>query len=278
MTRLRQRMTEDMQLRGLAPLTQRAYLRAVGDLARYYDKSPDLVSEEELRQYFLYLHNEKHVSRSTATVILCGIKFFVEHTLRQPWPILDLIRPRPSHTLPVVLSVDEVWQILSQVRRTPHRVCLSAIYTCGLRVHEGGQLSVDQIDSARMQLHIRAGKGNKDRYVPLPLRTLTLLCAHWVTHRNPVWLFPSGGVDVSTIQRAFHHALQASGLRKPATVHTLRHSWATHLLEAGVSLRVIQVWLGHRSPTTTAIYTHLTQKVEQLATDALDQLTTQMPW
>jgi integrase/recombinase XerD len=290
MTPLRERMTEDMQLRGLAPLTQRAYLRAVGDLARYYAKSPDLITEEELRQYFLYLHNQKHVSRSTATVILCGIKFFVEHTLRQPWPILDLIRPRPSHTLPVVLSADEVWQILCQVRRTPHRVCLSAIYTCGLRVQEGVQLSVDQIDSARMQLHIRAGKGNKDRYVPLPPRTLTLLRAHWVTHRNPVWLFPSGGitagaqhaathpVDVSTIQRAFHHALQASGLSKPATVHTLRHSWATHLLEAGVSLRVIQVWLGHRSPTTTAIYTHLTQKVEQLATDALDQLTTQMPW
>lgn len=290
MTPLRQRMIEDMQLRGLAPLTQRAYLRAVGDLARYYDKSPDCITEEELRQYFLYLHNQKHVSRSTATVILCGIKFFVEHTLRQPWPILDLIRPRPSHTLPVVLSADEVWQILCQVRRTPHRVCLSTIYTCGLRVHEGVQLSVDQIDSARMQLHIRAGKGNKDRYVPLPPRTLALLRAHWVTHRNPVWLFPSGAttgnakhtatqpVDVSTIQRAFHLALQASGLTKPATVHTLRHSWATHLLEAGVSLRVIQVWLGHRSPTTTALYTHLTQKVEQLATEALAQLTTGMPW
>jgi integrase/recombinase XerD len=290
MTPLRQRMIEDMQLRGLSPLTQRAYLRAVGDLARYYNTSPDQITEEELRQYFLYLHNQKHVSRSTATVILCGIKFFVEHTLRQPWPILDLIRPRPTHTLPVVLSTDEVWQILSQIRRLPHRVCLSTIYTCGLRVHEGVHLSVDQIDSARMQLHIRAGKGNKDRYVPLPPRTLALLRAHWVTHRNSVWLFPSGGttataqhaasssVDVSTIQRAFHLALQASGLSKPATVHTLRHSWATHLLEAGVSLRVIQVWLGHRSPTTTAIYTHLTQKVEQLATEALAQLTTGMPW
>jgi len=122
MTLLRQRMIEDMQLRGLAPLTQRAYLRAVADLARYYDKSPDLISEEELRQYFLYLHNQKHVSRSTATVILCGIKFFVEHTLRQPWPILELIRPRPAHTLPVVLSVDEVWQILAQVRRAPPRL------------------------------------------------------------------------------------------------------------------------------------------------------------
>src|SRR4029450_13396253 len=122
MTPLRQRMIEDMQLRGLAPLTQRAYLQAIQQFARYYGKSPDQITEEELRQYFLYLHNQKHVSRSTATVILCGIKFFVEHTLRRPWPILELLRPRPAHTLPVVLSAGEVWQILAQIRRLPHRV------------------------------------------------------------------------------------------------------------------------------------------------------------
>src|SRR4051794_28715141 len=285
MTRLRQRMIEDMQLRGLAPLTQRAYLRAVGDLARYYDKSPDQITAEELRQYFLYLHNQKHVSRSTATVILCGIKFFVEHTLRQPWPILELLRPRPTHTLPVVLSIDEVWQILAQIRRLPHRVCLSTIYTCGLRVHEGVHLSVDQIDSARMHLHIRAGKGNKDRYVPLPPRTLALLRAHWVTHRKPVWLFPaagSAGCERSTasvpmcargLQHAFHAAVQELGLTKPASVHTLRHSWATHLLESGGNLCLIQLWLGHSSPSTTAIDTHLARKAELLASEALEQLT-----
>ena len=116
MTPLRQRMIEDMQLRGLSALTQRAYLRAVQELARYYHKSPDLISEEELRQYFLYLHREKHLARSTTIVVLCGIKFFFEHTLHRPWPSLELLRPRPVHTLPVVLSTEEVWHILAQLR------------------------------------------------------------------------------------------------------------------------------------------------------------------
>jgi integrase/recombinase XerD len=290
MTPLRQRMIEDMQLRGLSPHTQRAYLQAIQRLALHYHKPPDQISDEELRRYFLYLRNEKHVARSTATQALCAIKFFFEHTLRQPWPSLELLRPRPAHKLPVVLSIDEVWHILAQLQLPAYRVCLSTIYTCGLRLHEGAHLRVAEIDSARMQLHIQASKGNKDRYIPLPPRTLTLLRAQWATHRNPLWLFPAAGptgnghhtatVPVSdrSVQRAFHAALQAAGITKPATVHTLRHSWATHLLEGGVSLRIIQVWLGHRSPNTTALYTHLTNKVEQLATDALEQLTAGMPW
>jgi integrase/recombinase XerD len=290
MTALRQRMIEDMQLRGLAPLTQRAYLQAIEQFARYCGKSPDQITDEELRQYFLYLSNHKQVARSTATVALCAIKFLFEHTLRQPWPTLDLIRPRLVHTLPIVLSVDEVWRILSQLRLPSYRTCLATIYTCGLRLHEGVSLQVKQIDSARMQLHIRGGKGNKDRYVPLPPRTLTFLRTQWLTHRNPVWLFPTtahAGYDPHTarvplsdraVRKAFHAALQSSGVTKAACVHTLRHSWATHLLEAGVNVRLIQVWLGHRSPTTTAIYTHLTRKVEQQASEALEQLTAAMPW
>jgi len=279
-----------MQLRGLSPLTQRAYLHAIQQFALYYGKSPDQITDEELRQYFLYLYNEKQIARSTATVALCAIKFLFEHTLHQPWPTLDLIRPRPTHKLPIVLSVDEVWRILVQLRLPSYRACLSTIYTCGLRLHEGASLQVSQIDSARMQLLIRDGKGNKDRYVPLPPRTLSLLRTQWLTHRNPVWLFPTtehAGYDPHTapaplsdraVRKAFHAALQASGVTKAACVHTLRHSWATHLLEAGVNLRLIQVWLGHRSPTTTAIYTHLTHKVEQQATAALEQLTAGMPW
>jgi len=289
MTPLRQRMIEDMQLRGLAPATQQAYLQAVKQFALYYGKSPEQITDEQLRQYFLYLYREKHIARSTATVALCAIKFLFEHTLRQPWPTLDLLRPRPTHKLPVVLSIDEVWHILAQLRLPSYRACLSTIYSCGLRLHEGVSLQVSQIDSARMQLHIRDGKGAKDRYVPLPPRTLTLLRTQWLTHRNPVWLFPStahAGYDPHTapvplsdrgVRKAFHAALQASGVTKAACVHTLRHSWATHLLEAGVNLRIIQVWLGHRSPTTTALYTHITDKAEQLATSALDALTAGMP-
>jgi integrase/recombinase XerD len=281
MTPLRRRMLEDMQLRGLAPKTQQASIRAVRQLASSYDKSPDLISEEELRLSFLYLYSEKHLARSTTTVSLSALKFLFEHTLRQPFPILDLLRPRQAQALPVVLSVDEVWHILAQLHLARHRVCLSTIYSCGLRVHEVAQLRVAKIDSARMQLHIQASKGNKDRYVPLPPRTLSLLRAFWRTHRNPIWLFPAadpGGATPATargpisdrsVQRAFQAALQHSGITKPATVHMLRHSLATHLLEGGGNLRVIQVWLGHRSPTTTALYTHLTQKVEQLAAEAL---------
>jgi len=237
MTPLRQRMLEDMQLRGLAARTQESYLREVRQLAQHYGKSPDRLTEEDLRQYFLYLRNEKHAARSTCTVALCAIKFFYEQTLQRPWPILELVRPPQEHKLPVVLTPDEVWRVLGQIRLPHYRVCLSIIYACGLRLREGVQLQVPQIDSARMQLHIQGGKGNKDRYVPLPLRALTLLRSHWRSHRNPVWLFPARGGTESTpqtatapfdprgVQRAFQVAVQEVGLSKPATVHTLRHSW-----------------------------------------------------
>src|SRR5262249_20766407 len=160
----------------------------------------------------------------TTTVILSGLKFFFEHTLRKRWPSLDLLRPRPAHTLPVVLSGDEVWRILTQLREPTYRVCLSTIYTCGLRLHEGASLHVSQIDRARMQLHIRGGNGTKDRAVPLPPRTLALLRTHWLTHHNPTWLFPASeraGIEARTattpisdrsVQRAFAAALAASGV------------------------------------------------------------------
>jgi integrase/recombinase XerD len=284
MTPLRRRMLEDMQLRGLSPKTQQAYLQAVHHLAEYYSKAPDQLTEEELRQYFLYLRNEKRVSRSTSTVALCACKFLYEQTLQRPWPILDFIRPPKAKSLPVVLSVDEVRCVLGCVRVPHYRVCLSTISAGGLRLQEGVSLQVAQIDSARMFIHVQGGKGGKDRYVPLPQRTLTILRAHWRTHHHPVWLFPAsraaGGerqtarapLAVRGVQHAFRAAVAESGLHKYATVHTLRHSWATHLLEAGVNLRLIQVWLGHHSPTTTAVYTHLTRKAEELATEAINQL------
>src|SRR5437773_7404154 len=193
MTPLRQRMREDMQLRGLAERTQESYLGAVQQLALHFHRSPDLLTEDELRQYFLYLRNEKQLAPNTSNVALNAIKFLYVHTLQRPWPLRDLIRPPIPKKLPIVLAPEEVWRIIEQVRRPDYRVCLSVIYACGLRLLEGVRLHVSQIDSARMQLHIRAGKGNKDRAVPLPARTLTLLRTHWLTHRNPVWLFPSRG-------------------------------------------------------------------------------------
>jgi len=256
-------------------------------LAEYYDKSPEQISEEELRRYFLYLELEKQVSSSTCLVALNGIRFLYQQTLGREWPSLAMVRPRTEHKLPVVLSEQEVRQVLGCVKRAAYRVCLSTIYSCGLRLREGVRLQVGQIDSRRMALHIRQGKGHRDRYVPLPERTLGLLRGHWLNHRNPVWLFPSrrtGGMGTagepfhaSGVQKTFRLALGDSGIHKPATGHSLRHSWATHLLEAGVNLRLIQSWLGHSSLSTTAIYTHLTIKAERRATVAINELMDQLP-
>ena len=270
-------MLEDMQLRGLAPKTQTAYLRAVQQLAQHYNKPPDQISQDELRDYFLYLKNEKKASRSACSVALCGIKFFFEHTLQRTWVIFDLVRPPKEHKLPVVLSQDEVRHILNLVRKHSYRVCLSTIYACGLRLREGSRLQVGDIDSERMSLHVRNSKGNKDRYVPLPDTTLTLLRTFWTTHRHPVWLFPgqkrtNKPIHPTGIQRTFKLALQSSTVNKAATVHTLRHSWATHLLEAGINLRFIQLWLGHTSLKTTALYTHLTRPAQTIATTTINHL------
>jgi integrase/recombinase XerD len=236
MTPLQQRMVEDRQLRGLAPVTQQAYVRYVQQLAEFTSKSPDQTTDEDFRQFFLALHNVRGLSRSSATVAIAAFTFFFEITLQRPWPRLDLFRPRPTQTLPVVLSVEEVWRILDHVHRPTYYACLATIYTCGLRISEGVNLQVSWIDSARMQLQIRGGKGMKDRYLPLPERTLALLRRQWLTHRNPVWLFPAGiraGMSPRTatapigacgVRRAFQEARDAAGVRKAACVHTLRHS------------------------------------------------------
>jgi integrase/recombinase XerD len=288
MTQLRQKMIEALQLRGLSERTQETYVRAVRQLAEHFHKSPDLISEEELRQYFLYLKNVKHYSRSGLTIALCGVKFLFEQTLNRKSLTLDFIHPPREKKLPVVLSPEEVRRILRLVRLQNYRTCLSLIYSCGLRLQEGTQIQVQDIDSARRMIHVRRGKGAKDRYVPLPMRALELLRQYWAQHRNPILIFPSPGnqleqLSQSTLpmpknglQKAFKAAFKESGLHKPASVHTLRHSWATHLLEAGVNLRLIQVYLGHSSPATTSLYTHLTVKAEQIAAETIDRLFTDL--
>ena len=282
MSALREKMIEDMQLRGFAVRTQEAYLLAVSQLARHYHKSPDQINEEELRQYFLFLKNEKQAARATCTIALCGIKFFFERTLGREWKTFEFLRPAKEKKLPVVLSVSEVGRVLGCVHRQSYRVCLTTIYACGLRLLEGARLQVKDIDGERKLIHVRAGKGGKDRCVPLPESCLQFLRLHWMTHRHPVWLFPSSREDrnqpmsASGMQRAFRAAVRESGVQKRATVHTLRHSYATHLLEAGVNLRIIQGYLGHASPGTTAIYTHLTSITEAQTRNTVDELVTSL--
>ncbi len=243
MTPLRQRMLEDMQLRGLSARTQECYVAAVRQLAEHYRRSPAQITEEELRQYFLYLANDKKVARATATIALCGIRFFFEHTLQRAWTTLRFVRPRRAKKLPVVLSRDKVRRILHAVRSPIYRACLTTIYAGGLRLLEGAQLQVTQVDGARLQLHVH-GKGSKDRYVPLAAPTLALLRAHWRTHRSPVWLFlappqrgwraglpvTSGPVTRSSLQSAFARARQAAGVPKRASIHTLRHYAASRTM------------------------------------------------
>ncbi len=280
MTPLRQRMREDMQLCRFAPRTQDVYIHAVALFARYYNRSPEHITDEEICYYFVYLINEKQVSPSTVSVTMCAIKFLYTHTLQRPLPLFDLHRRSHPRPLPAVLSVDEVRQLLGCLRRPHFRVCLTTIYAAGLRLNEGVHLRVSQIDSARMLLHIQHGKGDRDRFVPLAPQLLTLLREHWRTHRHPVWLFPArwqvpemrGPMSGRGVEAAMQAAVAECGFQKHVTVHTLRHSYATHLLEAGVNLRLIQTWLGHTSPKTTARYTHVTAKLASQATAVIDSL------
>ena len=275
-------MTEDMQLAGYSSKTQQAYVGAVRQLFAHFKCNPSQLTEEQLREYFLYLANERKVSRPTATIALCGVKFFFERTLKRDWTALELIRPRPEKKLPVVLSREEVRRILEQVHTPVYRTCLTTIYSCGLRLLEGAHLQIPDIDSGRMLLHIH-GKGGTDRYVPLPDRTLELLREYWKMHRSRPWLFPATtrglkpGAPIhpltdSSLQKAFKRALKSSGISKRAHIHSLRHSYATHLLEMGVNLRIIQENLGHRSARTTQIYTHLTKEARAAVMHPLNEL------
>ena len=277
MTELRRRMVEDMQLRGLAKNTQQSYMDSVRILAKYYNRRPDHLSEEEIRNFFLYLIKEKRVCESTVGTYLHGIKFFFEKTLKREWPVLNLIRAQRRKRLPVVLSTEEVRKLLGLIKIPRNRVCLTTIYSCGLRISEAVNLNVGDIDSDRMVIEIRNSKGGRDRYVPLPRRTLELLRKYWIKSRPKSWLFPSDvkaadHISQSAVQLCFRKVLRGSGIKKHATVHSLRHSFATHLLENGVDIRVIQGILGHSSPKSTVIYTHLTQKTMKKLHATLDDL------
>jgi site-specific recombinase XerD len=278
-------MHEDLQLAGLAEGTQTAYLRIVRKLAAHYNKAPDRLTEQQVREYLLYLMNHpRKYSPSSLKTAAAGIIFFYTHTVPRDWQTLKKLRiPRPQ-SLPDVLSIDEVHRLIDAVRTPHNRAFFWTVYSLGLRLQEGLNLQVGDIDSARMVVHVHRGKGAKDRFIPLPLRTLTILRQHWSTHHNPLWLFPATGRDHAqaasatepmarpSVHGAMKRVVQELGFRKRVTIHTLRHSYATHLLEAGVNLRLIQQYLGHSSLQATMIYLHLTSLGQEQARDTIEKL------
>ncbi|MFC1761798.1 tyrosine-type recombinase/integrase [Planctomycetota bacterium] len=263
MKHVKQRMIEDMKLRGLAPRTQERYLHAVKALSEHYQRPLCRITERQVRKYLLYLIETKQVAKSTFNIDLSGIKFLYRRTLGRDWNLLQLKCTKTGKRLPVVLSRDEVWSLLDQVRRPIPRVCLTLMYTCGMRVSEAVNLRIDDIDGKRMAIWVRNTKGYRDRTVPLPIHTLTQLRLYWLKYRPKIFLFPSkkGTVPITTncVQRCLKATVEQSKIKKNVSCHTLRHSYATHLVEAGVHLRVIQALLGHKNVTTTFIYMHLTQ-------------------
>ena len=269
------RMEEDLQLYGFSERTQETYLYRAKKIIEYFNKPPEQITDDELRGYFLYLKNDKKYARATQTIALCGIKFLFEKTLKKKFDVLDIVRSHRIDKLPVVLSREEVKLVLKNIRVLRHRACLTLIYSCGLRLHEATSIKVNQVDSKRMLIHIQKAKGGIGRYVPLPETTLKILRAHYKTHLNPLLVFPAPGrgeylesistkpLPDSSIQTVFKKSLREVGINKDASVHTLRHSYATHLLEDGTDIRVIQEYLGHKSIKTTMIYTHLTPLLQK---------------
>jgi site-specific recombinase XerD len=261
MTPLRRRLIDDMTLRNLAPKTIEAYVRYVKYLADHFGRSPALLTSEQVRDYLLYLLHERRVSLDYYKGNRAALRFFYEITLgRKAFP--EVFPPvKEPRTLPVVLAAREVVRFFLAVGNLKHRALLMTAYSAGLRVSELIALRIEDIDSARMVLRIRQGKGRKDRYAPLSPTLLTVLRTYWKAYRPQGWLFPGAIVGqhicTTTAEVVCKAAAKAAGLDKHVTIHTLRHSFATHLLEAGMDLRTIQVLLGHRSIGTTALYVHI---------------------
>lgn len=261
MTPLRRRMIDDMTLRNFTKATIKAYVRAVARFARHFHCSPDRLGREHVRAYLLHLLQEQHVSHSYYKLTRCALRFFYRETLGRDDVPAGLAPVKQPRSLPVVLGPDELARFFAAVKNLKHRALLMTAYAAGLRVSEVTGLRIADIDSARMVIRVRRGKGQKDRYVMLSPRLLEVLRAYWKAARPSDFLFPGTAPDrpltTGSVRKVCSRARLAAGLDKHVTVHTLRHSFATHLLESGTDLRTIQVLLGHHSFNTTARYVHV---------------------
>jgi site-specific recombinase XerD len=276
MTTLRQRMTDDLRLRNRSLRTIKTYIACVAHFARHFGKSPELLGPEEIRQYQVYLVEQRRVSWSYFNQAVCALRFLYRHTLGRDWAVEHIPFPRQPKKLPVVLSQGEVIRLFDAVRSLKQRAILMTAYASGLRLSEVTHLQVSDIDSERMMIRVRQGKGQKDRYVMLSPTLLEILRLYWRAERPAIWLFPSKREDQpishSVVQRACHQAGIDAGLTKRATVRSLRHSFATHLLEAGTNIRIIQTLLGHSSVSTTQRYTYVSDKTVRATESPLEFL------
>ena len=264
MGRLYDRMKMDMELKNLSPRTIKMYLCWMKQYTIHYGKSPDQLGDEEIRGYLYYLLKDKKASQSSMNQAYSALKFFYETTLQRQWNGSKIPRSKVPKKLPVVLSQNEVLRIFSATKNLKHRAALMVIYSGGLRVGEAVRLKLSDIDRERMSIRVRQGKGAKDRYTILGERALEVLREYWHAYHPQDWLFPGekagNYLSVSSIQCAFRGCLSRACISKKASVHTLRHSFATHLLEHGIDLYFIQRFLGHTSSKTTSVYIHVARK------------------
>ena len=281
-TTLRQRMTEDMQVRNLSPLTQSSYVQQVSMFARHFDKSPAVLGIEDIRDYQLYLTNQKKLDASSIKVAVSAIRFLYRVTLGRPWDFDEIVpSPKKPRTLPIILSPEEVAHFLGCVANIKHRTILTTCYAAGLRISEAVHLMPTAIDRQRMVIRVEQGKGRKDRYVMLSPKLLEVLSDYWYRVRPKGCLFPGDipgqPITYGAVELACKAAHARSGLSKPVTPHSLRHAFAVHLLEAGTNLRTIQLLMGHSSLNTTARYLRIATSKVCATTSPLDLLPRPIP-
>ena len=277
MTELRKRMQQDMRIRNYSPFTEKSYITCVVKFSEHFGKSPELLGPEEIREYMIYLRDEKNYSLSYFMQIVSALRFLYKVTLDNDWGDIRIPYPKSEKRLPVVLSHEEVKRILEVPSTLKERAIISTLYSTGLRASEIGRLACRHIDSDRMTIHVEQGKGRKDRYVPLSKVLLDLLRDYWRAYQPPSWLFhadknPELPIDRCRIYDVCRRMACRAEVTKKASPHTFRHSFATHMLEAGADLRTVQVILGHSSITTTAIYLKVSRKKIGQAPNPLDLL------
>jgi site-specific recombinase XerD len=258
MTPLRQRMLEDMEIRNLSHNTQLSYLQQISSFAKYFQRSPETLGPEEIRAYQVHLTNERKLAPGSLCIIASALRFLYKVTLKRTWVDTEIPLPKKPFKLPVVLSREEVAHFFESIASSKHRTILMTAYAAGLRISEVTRLKITDIDSQRMMLRVEQGKGQKDRYVMLSPQLLEILRAYWQATRPKHWLFPGDilgrPISKDAVEQACQKAHRVSGIKKPITPHSLRHGFATHLLEAGTDVRKIQLLMGHRSLATTARY------------------------